>query len=133
MSEPVVFEPVVQKSTNDCAVACLAMYLGLPYSQVREAAGRRLTKEGMTTRAIINTAKKLGAELVLQKDFDADDVGIADLLREDDSDGHVVLFVRGAVWTTASGQIWADLFTYCKVHKFKLLGLITRTPQEGGK
>lgn len=124
--EPVVFEPLTQKSTNDCAIACLAMYLGLSYAVVREAAGKRLAKDGMTTRQILNTAKALGHPLVKKQDFDEDDIGIADLMRENEEDGHVVLFVKGTVWTTASGQLWANLHDYLRVHKFRLCGLLTK-------
>lgn len=127
MNELVVFEPVVQKSDNDCAIACLTMYLGIPYPVVMKAAGKRLTPSGMSTDDIIATAKKLGVQLVMKKDFDAHDIGIVDLDRSRrKGGGHVAFFCRGAVWTTASGQLWGSLHTYCHDRGFKLLGLLTR-------
>ncbi len=121
------FELVIQKDTTDCGIACLSSYLGVPYAEVRAAAGRRLTKTGMTIRAMLNTAKVLGHHLVLQKDFDEHDIGIVSLSRTDKSDGHVVLFIRGAVWTTSSGALWADLHAYCKAYRFTIDGLLTRS------
>lgn len=125
--EHVVFEPVMQKDVNDCAIASLSMYLGIPYADVRKAAGRRLGKDGMTTEAIVATAKKLGVELVLQRDFDSSAIGIVDLDRsKKNGGGHVAVFIRGCVWSTANGQLWASLHTYCHDRGFKLLGLLTR-------
>ena len=128
MEESVVFEPVVQKDANDCGIACLAMYLGFSYADVRKAAGRRLGKEGMTIAAILATAKKLGKPLSLSIDFDSEDFGVVSLSRpKKRGGGHVVVFLRGMVWNPAAGQLWSSLNTYCHDRGFVLDGIMKRS------
>jgi hypothetical protein len=128
VSDHVVFEPITQKSDDDCAIACLAMLLGLPYATVRGAAPRSFSKGGgLTTRQIVRLAAKLGTPVMLTKDFTGDDVGILDLDRAaENGGGHVAMFIKGVVYTTASGHLWADLDAYLAYGRFTLLGLIRR-------
>lgn len=125
MSDHVVFELVMQKGADDCAIACLSTWLGIPYPTVAAAAPKR-RKGGITTQQILRLGKRLGVPLRLQKDFTRDDVGLIDLWRESDQTGHVAFFAKGCVWTTAAGQFWTDLDAYLAHHKWQLLGLIRR-------
>jgi hypothetical protein len=52
VSDHVVFDLIPQKSTDDCAIAALAMLLGLPYQTVAAAAPKR-RKGGLSTRQIM--------------------------------------------------------------------------------
>lgn len=129
MMDHVAFEPFMQKGSHDCAIACLAIYLGLPYANVAAAAPRKWTTEGLTPRQIQNLGRKLGHPLKLQKDFSGDDLGIISLSRTpgyEESGGHVALFLRGVIYTTASGLLWTDVQAYLAHHRFTVDGLITR-------
>lgn len=115
-----VFDLIIQKSDDDCAIACLAMYLGLPYITIREQA-RRL-KSGLTTRQVLNLSKRLGHPLKLQPTYSTEDVGMLDIERE--HDGHLVLYVQGVVYTPASGQLWAEAETFIQTGGWTVNGLI---------
>lgn len=132
MGEQVCFEPFIQKDVNDCALACLSIYLGVPYATVRAAMPKRwnLAKMneggGLTIKQMLQLARRLGHPLRLLDDFDSDDCGIIDLDHEASGCGHVALFLKGVVYTTATGMVWTDLHAYVKHHGFTLVGLITR-------
>lgn len=130
MSAPSVFEPIIQKSTEDCSIACLAMLLGLPYAVVREAAPRNLERQGgLYIKQVVALAAKFGETLTLNK-FDDDEeeqVGILSLTRaKGKGAGHVVVYIKGVVWTTASGTLWADLDAYLKTHGFVVDGILVK-------
>lgn len=129
MIDHVVFEPFMQKGTHDCAIACLAIYLGVPYAIVAAAAPRKVHEEGMTPRQIQNLGRKLGHPLRLQKDFTGEDTGIISLSRKpghEEDGGHVALFLRGVLYTTSSGLLWTDVHAYVAHHHFTIDGLIIR-------
>ena len=131
MSEGVCFEPYIQKDTIDCAIACVSIYLGIPYATVRAAVPRRVnlsTQGGLTIPQILRLAKRLGTPLKLQKDFDSDDCGMIDLDLQDapGTSGHLALFFKGAIYTTANGTLWTDMSAYLTHHRYTLVGLLTR-------
>lgn len=122
-------ELIMQKSDNDCGIACLAMLLGVSYADVRQAAPRTFTEKsaGLTTQQILRIARKLGHTLRLSKDFTGHDIGIIDLDRAvKDGPCHVAMFLKGTIYTSASGLLYTDVDAYLTTHKFTVLGLIRR-------
>ena len=133
----VTYEPQIQKSTDDCGIACLSMLLGIPQATVRESMGARKLKrmekaKGLTIRQIQAIAKKLGHTLVYRgvtrsDDLTRDMVGIIDLGRYiKDGGGHVAVYLKGCVWTTATGVFWTDLDAYLAYGKFDLEGILVK-------
>ena len=120
-------EPITQRGLCDCAVACLAMYLGLPYVAVAHAVPQlaRVMREGMSTRQIVNVGKRLGVPLLLSKSFDLEeDSGI--LYVCDTEHGHAVLLWKGGAFNPADGLFWKDADTLLKTYGFAADTLITR-------
>jgi ABC-type bacteriocin/lantibiotic exporter with double-glycine peptidase domain len=62
VASPAIIEPIIQKSSNDCCVACLAMLLGQPYKDVYQVATnlRMHVELGMTNQNMIRVAKEFG-------------------------------------------------------------------------
>lgn len=111
MTEPIVIEPTVMKSSSDCALCCLKMLLGVTYSEVLLAVPKKLQRTvantGLTTKQIINVAARLGHTLKYQTTApEDDDVGILDLSRADG--GHVVMWLKGVIYNPADNELWTD-------------------------
>lgn len=130
--EPLVIEPCVQKDISDCGVACLAMYLGLPYQQVRAHCPRRVGDDGLSNRQMQRVATKLGARLTSVPLGD-EAVGILDLQRPADPakprgkrEGHYAVYIRGVVVNPADGSIWTDLDVFCATRRWTVYGLLVR-------
>lgn len=85
MNEPFL-SVIPQHNGTDCAIACVAMLLGVTYERALLAFGDEL-KCGAKTRQIRAAAKKLGHALTLKRTFD---------LETDDG----LLAVRSAKWKT---------------------------------
>lgn len=103
-----VLRVVVQQESLDCAVAALAMYLGVTYPDVLRAvtvADRHQGRRGLWTRTMQRVARRLGVTLTLRRTVDVDtDAGI--LLLPD----HACVLWRGLVFDT-DGLVWdADAF-----------------------
>ena len=105
--------PVIQLSTMDCAVACVAMLTGHPYSDV--FAGSKLTtrivrKSGAIEVDLRRMARGVGAKLhkVKAKDVDLDDdTGILWIGSTNDKiPGHAAVLFRGALIDPGTGLIW---------------------------
>lgn len=125
-SEPVVIEPTRMHDVGDCAVACLAMLLGRPYVEVLAAAPKRFkTCNGLTIRQMKNIAARFGQPLGYRPGMPEDDeVGILDLDRVDD--GHVVIYIKGAMYNPADGMIYTDVETYLRRGKWTVDGFLWR-------
>lgn len=124
--EPIVIDPIVQKEEWDCGVACLAMLLGRAYADVR--ARVRKCPDGLSNRQMMRCAAALGQRLSHRPHVGDDDVGILDLEREinDRWEGHFALYIRGAVYNPASGQLWPDVDTYLQYSRYRVCGIFVR-------
>lgn len=133
MSEHLTIDPIMQKDAADCAVACLAMLLGVGYQQARSACPRNVGSEGLTPRQIRNVAKKLGQPLRYLKvgRFDPDNVvGVLHLQRpfvdSKDVDYHVAVIVNGVIYNPADGLIWTSAEALNKARRWEPLGVFVR-------
>lgn len=113
MSDRVTVDPIMQKDGGDCAVACLAMFLGVGYAEVRKVVHRKVGQDGLTDRQIINAAKKFGRTLRLVGEWE-DTIGILKVERPVHDapktiEYHVVMFINGVVYNPADGLIWESV------------------------
>jgi hypothetical protein len=113
-------EPIVQRSTHDCAVAALAMYLGLPYVAVADAVPslKKVMHNGMSIRQFLNVGKRLGIELVADEEFDIDEDDGVLYMRNEES-GHVVLLWKGGAFNPADGHFWRGVDTLMEKNRYK--------------
>lgn len=111
MIEPAVIEPIIQKAGGDCAVAGLAMMLGLPYATVFAAIPKRthVKREGLNERQIVNVGKRLGVRIAYRHTPPEDDeFGLLHLCNA--KDGHTALHLKGGyVYDPADGLIYTDI------------------------
>lgn len=90
--------------TGDCAIWCLSVYLGVPYTEVLRVVAtldkRNKGRDGLWTRQIKQVAVALGTRLIKRNAVDLEsDYGIL-LLRD-----HVVVLRNGLIFET-TGDIW---------------------------
>lgn len=108
MSIPLAVQPIIQTG-NDCAIASLAMFLGLPYAQVAASAvtvAPQAFDRGMWCTEIQRTSKRLGVQLVQRRRFNVDeDTGILCLDLPCGSSHALVLF-RGVLINSDDGMVW---------------------------
>lgn len=111
---------VLQQDKADCAIAVLAMYLGLPYHDVFAAAITPTFpaphKKGMYSRQIIQLAKRLNLKLTLKRTWDLEtSCGLLTIEKidkqPDEFAQHMVLLKFGLIFDT-DGTVWepADYF-----------------------
>lgn len=109
-----------RRRSNDCAIWCLSVYLGIPYERVYAAVAQRIKTrgdDGLTTAQIKRVAQVLGVRLRVQGNPDlSDDYGI--LLLDD----HVVVLRNGLVFDT-DATVW-DVDVWLKHHGYTCLGLL---------
>lgn len=138
MTEPIAIEPVIQKSIGDCAVACLAMLLGVPYSVVLSAIPSRSRKHlhsstGVTLRQMTNVARRLG---IITRWIDnanySNTVGILHFRRVvgKKEDGHVAILMRGVIYNPGDGLLWTDMEAFCKTTGWEPQGVMIRIDTE---
>lgn len=133
MTEPVFIELAIQRESGDCTVACLLMLIGKSYQEVIVAAPPRAHKVGMTCRAMIETAKKLGVTLRMRRGFDIhEDTGILTLnpvpLKNPGGitrDEHVVLLLKGMVYDAYNGRMWFGADTFLRHERYAAGTLLT--------
>lgn len=124
MSEPVTITPTMQIGPGDCAIACLAMLLGVPHQAIMAAVPhkRAVMQRGLSNRQIVNIGKRLGRE-VRRKGGHVDleeDVGILKLESgRDRRCGHAVVLVKGLVINPADGLVWVDAETFLKTEPWR--------------
>lgn len=131
MNEPIIIEPCIQKSISDCAVAALAMYLGIPYvgvaKHIRDI--RKVERGGLTIRQIQNLSRRIGVPLRWKHDVDiSEDFGILSLTRRDHVDGfgHVVVLMRGSAFNPGDGHIWVEVDAALKQFGWEVDGILIR-------
>ena len=127
MARPVFIEPAVNKDSGDCAISCLVMWTGRTYPAVVAAAPPKAYKRGMSTRAIIETAGKLGTVLVQRRRFNLhEDDGILMLspVAPHTTDAHAVVLLDGKVLDPYNGRLWLDIDIYLATEHYKASALL---------
>ena len=125
--DPIFIEPMPMKTSHDCAVVCLAMYLGKPYPEIVAVAPPNALKRGMYVTEIIRTAALLGTVLYSRRHFDLkDDTG---LLRvspiKKGEQPHLVLLLEGTVYDPGAGRLWLDVDTFLATEEYRATTLLT--------
>lgn len=126
MPAPAILEPIIQKASNDCGIACLAMLLGKPYATVSAAALsaiKRPHQNGLSTREIVALARTLGARLAkAHHGVDlADETGLL-LVEYPDGDLHFCVLFEGIVVNPADGLLYVP-DVYVSSRKARVTGL----------
>ena len=120
---------IPQRHSSDCAIACLAMFLGVRYEDVLVAVGKSVIDHGMTVKEVKDTAAKLKTPLQLRRHIDLDtDTGILGIqmperrghVRQD----HVVILHAGLVFDT-DGTVW-EVDDYLQATHAKAVSLLVR-------
>jgi hypothetical protein len=112
-------EPIFQKTGADCALAAMAMALGLSYRQVSDAAlelGFSAHRRGLYTTQMMNLAKHLNRPL--KKTAGVCETGILLLGRQ--KNAHAVAMFQGVLINPADGLLW-DLDTFVKAGRWRVL------------
>lgn len=103
---------VLQRHKMDCAVACLAMILGLSYEDVLVAFKHHVIRQGATIRQIQAAAKSLGRPLVWSRrvgDLETD-TGVLAVKSTQWSHDHLVILKEGLIVDT-DATVWdVDVF-----------------------
>ena len=102
---------VAQQTTNDCAIAAVAMLTNLPYPEVFQAhaaLSKRVQKSGASNRTIKAMIKRLGFNLRHRVEIDLDeDTGLLLLDSTDEKKmGHTALLFRGTLVDPGTGLLW---------------------------
>lgn len=132
MIAPVTVDPFPQKDGGDCAVAALAMYLGVGYQQVRAVCHKNVGTDGLTDRQILNTARKLKQPLRWTNDGDlSETIGILKVERPEhdnpkELEYHTVVLLKGVIYNPADGLIWTDIDAFFKARRWKPVGVFVR-------
>ncbi len=121
---PTALSIVSQRTAGDCAVACLAMLLGLSYEQVRVAFKRQVERDGASVWQIQAAAARLHRRLRFRTTVDLEtSTGIlwvrsprCPRLQE-----HVVILKDGHVITTDQALFEADV--YLHVYRATVTGI----------
>ena len=120
MATPAIIELIIQKDIGDCAIAALAMVLGIPYAEVCHTALELYpasSSAGLTTRQMLAVTRKLGRNLqsipIQEVQLDAE-TGILDVRIK--RRYHAVVLFEGVVVNPADGLIY-NLDTYLAARK----------------
>lgn len=112
MAAAEVLRFVEGREQADCAIAALAMFLGMTYEDVLRAVTKlgvpQAGKVGLTTHEIRRVAAACGTPLRLRRKIEEDDYGIL-LLRD-----HAMVLRAGLVFDPV-GAVW-DFDDYLRVH-----------------
>ncbi len=132
---PAVTRIVAQRGLNDCAVACLAMFLHVDYEEALLAAGRvtrYVWTRGLRGPQVVRTAAKLGVATHWVRYIpDNEDTGILWLqYREKGIDEHTVFLDGGVIFDPSHSPVsrWEDpqdYFTFYHVDPLSILRRIT--------
>lgn len=114
---------VPQRHSSDCAIACLAMLLGVTYEASLLAFGSEL-HNGAQTRAIKRAARKLGRVLRWSRRFDLEtDTGLLSVRSAKWSGDHMVVLKEGLVVDTDASLWEADV--YMSAYEATAMSLLT--------
>jgi len=122
-------EPIVQKDIADCAIASLAMIIGVPYRDVSERALLVCTKphkHGMWETEITKVARNFG--VTFKKAASPEDTtGLLVVVRGKgrSSECHITALFQGIVVNPADGLLW-DLDTYLAQGRWSIAAVLER-------
>lgn len=121
---PPVMQVVIQRHQNDCAVACMAMLLGLSYEAVLVAFRHNVIVQGASTRHIQHAAKRLGSKLQWRRYYSVDenDTGLLAMDSDKWHMQHLVVLKDGLIFDT-DASVW-DQDVYLATHKARTLSLL---------
>ena len=137
---PPIIELIIQKSGGDCAVAALAMMLGVSYADINAAVPHRRNakQKGLSERQIISVGKRLGVSIGARVAPPEDDeFGMLDLRGGEGGvnkkqEGHVVLhFTGGNVYDPADGLLYTDVAAFLLAKDWQIQGFYWAKGQEG--
>ena len=135
MSEPLVIDPVMQKDSWDCGVACLVMLTGKSYGVVSVVVPKRARRDGgLGQTQMRNIATRVGVSTRWIKDGDLQEVvGILGLTRpiepanpKSDREGHYVMILKGVLYNPAEGVIWTDVESFFQTRGWRPMGVLVR-------
>lgn len=112
LSSVPVIKVITQRGHSDCGVACIGMYLGIPYEDSLAAAvsstkDKHLHKRGMWTSMIVRTAAELNVKLKRRKKWDYEEAsGILVLCNVKSGEWHVVVLKHNLLFDPADGCCW---------------------------
>lgn len=117
MSQPLV-SMIPQRHVADCAVSCLAMFLGVTYEDALLAYGGdvpNILRGGVWLKNIQRASERLGTPLKIKRRWDcARDEGIV-RVRMRSGEGHVVVLRSGLFFNTMF-DVWNPA-VYLKTHR----------------
>ena len=125
---PPVVQIQVQRAPGDCAITALSMYLGVPYEDVFGAAVKttacsRVHHQGMFTREMKATAKRLGVLLRLRRGFDIEaDEGVLAVARAGEQ--HAVLLKSGLIFD-GDRTVWEPP-VFLQHYRYRAVSLLVR-------
>ena len=126
MATPAPFlQVILQRHPMDCAVACLAMYLGKSYEEVLMAFRHNVMAQGASMRQIQMAARKLGSPLRWSRKVDIEtDCGILSVASTIWKSDHVVVIKNEMVIDT-DATVWeaSDFFSIYSARPMSLLTL----------
>lgn len=129
---PPVVQIQVQRAPGDCGITALAMLLGRSYEDVlgaavKTTASSRVHHNGMFTRQMRATAKRLGVKLTLHRGFDLEnDEGLLALSGKDGE--HIVLLKAGLIFD-GDGTVW-DPPTFLGAYEYRPVSLLVSDESE---
>ena len=106
-----IFHTVRQRSTSDCAVACLASFLGRSYEEILIAAALQtpeILHRGMVNTDLISTARQFGVLLRIKlPSIDLEeDSGILGVRVKGAKCEHAVVLSNGLIYDPSTGNVW---------------------------
>lgn len=126
---PTVIEPIVQKTSADCGIAALAMFLGRPYAEVSEKVLARYPKanlSGLWIPELIRAAKLFDCRLKLVKSPTPDQTESATSLVSlalPQRERHLAVLFHGVLIDPATGLVW-DVDVYCTARRARIAALL---------
>lgn len=115
---PHAVQPIAQLKNTDCAVAALAMLLGVSYRQVADRIRKdmpRAQSQGMWTTEICRVAFSFGTKLKRRSKTSDAVEGLTGLIL---TDNHAAVMFQGVVIDPSDGQVWdRETWLLTKNHK----------------
>ena len=127
MAAPATLFLTTQRTLTDCAIAALAMVLGLGYEQVRERTIKLIKnfEEGLTSREIARVAKSFKRSLKVIDKMDDDTVNelVGLMVVRRGNVYHALVLFHGVLYDPSDGTLWepSAYFHTTKRTPFRLL------------
>lgn len=116
---------IVQRTTMDCSVACLAMLCGVEYEAALNAFHHNVCAKGSTIRQIQQASKRLGFPLYWTRKLGELDTqtGLLSVRSEKWKADHLVVLKEGQIVDT-DATLW-DQDVFLSAYKVKPLSILT--------